>query len=127
MDYHVAKLTGNNAFDRRTGYYQASVKGIYYFAFNGLRVSRYYSGTEHFGMKIKKWDFESGYRRSEDLAEVFLSYNYNDYSVFPISMHATAQLEKGDRVAVYLEKGHLANHSRIATTFTGFLVQMTQN
>ena len=121
ITYHDAKLNGNGAFDRRTGFFTAPVKGIYYFAFNGLGVSNNHSGTEDFSIKIRSLDSHGD---SQDLAEVFLSYNYNGYSVFPISMHATAQLEKGDWVGVYLAKGKLAGHSTIATTFTGFLVQM---
>lgn len=121
ITYQVAKLNGNGAFNAESGMFVAPEKGIYYFAFNSQRLSKYYSKAEHFSMRIVKWD--SDYRTSEDLAEVSLSYDYTDYSMFPISMQATAQLEKGDRAGVFLVKGHLANHATCDTTFTGFLIQ----
>lgn len=115
--YNVEKLNLGGGMNLANGIFTAPKPGIYVFTFKGSAIGEYRrripSSTGHsmIALTLNGVPVSAGYSRVSEAENAFL----------PISLHATLQLKKGDRIAVFPYLGDFFGSNFFSGDYTQFM------
>ena len=123
VTYNSVHFSEIGTFDRHSGFFTAPVNGVYFFSFNGLKLSE--RRSKFYKMLIHLIKIPNGQNNQQLLAGAVIDESWDRDAHNSVSMQVTVLLEKGDRVAVKLMQSWIqepnAPRGSHMTTFTGFL------
>jgi len=108
--FDLVKLNMGNAYNKSAGVFKAPKSGVYQFAFNALNYPDFK-------------DFLVVYLRVNGV-NIGITFSLSGLFQYPVSLHSTLKLKKGDRVDLYKARGQLdCNDQELSSHFTGSLLE----
>jgi len=115
ITYNVEKLNVGGGMDLEKGVFTAPIAGIYSFTFKGSAIGEYRfrdtTGHSLISLNLNGVPVSAGYSRISNADNAFI----------PISLHATLQLKKGDRIAVFAFLGDFFPANFFSSDYTQFM------